>query len=125
MKSSEVEDMEKAVAFLKAHNREQIRSVLAMALTVAIVLVLPHFVPSPFDGMVMGFGSAICLTAYVWLKPDTFRSRSGSLTTAKCLVAELWLFAVVGTAFSLAGSGKALRHTPNTASHGTALPRLP
>ena len=43
------------------------------------------------------------LSAYVAVLPGSFRSRSGSLVTATCLVAAMWVAAAVITALTLIG----------------------
>jgi MFS superfamily sulfate permease-like transporter len=103
MKAPETHSMEAAIAFFREHAKQQRKATLLMVLTIVLLFILPHFIPSPFDGMVIGFGSAIVLTTCVYRQPHSFRSRSGSLTMAICLVAALWLCAVIGTVFSLIG----------------------
>jgi hypothetical protein len=83
--------------------RQQNRAGLLLLITIVVLFILPQFIPSPFGEMVMVFGSAIVLTTYVYLQPDSFRSRSGSLTMAICLVTAMWLGAVVVTVISLIG----------------------
>jgi len=103
MKASEVQNLETAAVFLREQEKEQYKGAISVALTIVVIFILPEFVPSPFDVIVMGFGSAILLTALVLSKPASFRSRSGSLIPAICLGAAMWLFAAVTTVISLIG----------------------
>lgn len=48
-------------------------------------------------------GCASVLSAYVAVLPEQFRSRSGSMMTVSCLVAAMWIGAVVITAMTLMG----------------------
>ena len=85
-------------------NRQQTRSGLVLlVVTVATLFILPQYLTSPYDGMSMGFGSAAILTVFLYLYPESFRSRGGSLVPALCLVIALWLSAAVTTALSLIG----------------------
>ena len=103
MKASEVQNLKTATAFLLARTREQYNGAIFVALTIVVMFILPEFIPSPFDCMVMGFGSAILLTALVLLTPASFRGRSGSLRMAIGLVTAMWIFAAVTTVISLIG----------------------
>lgn len=103
MKAAEAPEMETATALLRARAKQQSRAAVLAILAIAVLFVLPRLIPSPFDVVAMGFGSAALFNAVVLLNPDSFRNRSGSLTTAVCLATALWLCAVVGTVFSLTG----------------------
>ncbi|MFC1805760.1 hypothetical protein ACFL09_02125 [Planctomycetota bacterium] len=48
-------------------------------------------------------GCASMLSAYVVVLPESFRSRSGSMMAATCLVAAMWVAAAVITALTLMG----------------------
>ena len=48
-------------------------------------------------------GFAVILSAYVAVLPEQFRSRSGSMVAATCLVAGMWMAAAVITALTLMG----------------------
>lgn len=105
MKISEERDIEMARALeagrvrQRENNKQQNKVALLLIPTVVVIFILP--IPSPFDVMVMGFGSALLLTILVLLMPSSFRSRRGSLITAICLVAAMWLFATVCTVIAL------------------------
>lgn len=61
-----------------------------LACFAAILFVLPRY------GLAaMMIGCALVLAAYLAVNPDRFRSRSGSLTLAVCLVTAMWMVAVV------------------------------
>ena len=60
---------------------------------------------SPFCIRVMReAGPAVVVTAYLWLFPDSLRSRSGSLVPAISLAALLWLGAAVVFVLSFFGA---------------------
>ncbi len=84
-------------------NRQQTQAgrLVLLAVTVVTLFILPEYLTSPYDGMCMGFGSAALLTAFLYLYPESLRSRGGSLVPALCLVVALWLLAVVATALPL------------------------
>jgi hypothetical protein len=69
-----------------------------LACFVAILFVLPHY---GLEAMMIG--SALVLAAYLAVNPDRFRSRSGSLTAAVCLVTVMWMAATVLIWLSLMG----------------------
>jgi hypothetical protein len=64
-------------------------------LVVVLLLVLPYF-----GAVAMMIGSAVGLAGYVFLMPDHFRTRSGSLAPAIVLVAVFILAMVVCLALS-------------------------
>jgi len=67
---------------------------------VSILFILPRY------GLAaMMIGCALVLAAYLAVNPDRFRSRSGSLTAALCLVTVVWMAAVVLVWLSLMGRG--------------------
>ena len=103
MKAVETQGMETAMALLRPRANQSRRATGLVALAIIGLFILPGLIPSPFDVIVMGFGSAILFNTNILLNPDAFRSRSGSLATAICLVTALWLCAIVGTVFSLIG----------------------
>jgi predicted permease len=74
----------------------KLRVAFSVALVVAMLIILPRF-----DGTAMVVGSAIGLAAQVFLYPEPFRGRSGSMTMAICLVVALSLVAAVILAISL------------------------
>jgi hypothetical protein len=104
MKTSEVHNIgETKAAFLDAQRKQAIKSWLLCMLALFVIFVLPNFVPAPFDQIVMGVGSATVFSALVSMFPQSFRSRSGSLTPALCLLTFLWLGVTVTTLFSFLG----------------------
>ena len=87
-------------------NRQQYKAALMLLITMVacgILLVSPSYLPARYASMVMSIGPAIYMTGYLYLYPNSLRSRSGSLFTAVCLVAFLWLGAVGVTVASLLG----------------------
>lgn len=92
------------VARQQTLNRRQTQAGLVLAIVaVATLFILPQYLTPPYGGMSMGFGSAAILTVLLYLNPESLRSRGGSLVPACCLVAALWLSAVVTTVLSLIG----------------------
>ena len=88
----------------QTQNRQQTQAGLVLVVVaVATLFILPEYLTPPYDVMSMGFGSAAILTVFLYLYPESFRSRGGSLVPAFCLVAALWLLAVVSTVLSLIG----------------------
>ena len=77
--------------------------VVWVVLSVIILFILPEYLAAPYDGMSMGRGAAALFTVFLYLYPDPFRSRRGSLASALCLVAALWLLVVVSTVISFIG----------------------
>ncbi len=98
-----VRALEAGRAWQRENNKQQNKVALLLIPTIVVMFILPEFIPSPFDVMVMGFGSAISLTTLVLLRPASFRGRSGSLRMAIGLVTAMWLGAAVTTVLSLIG----------------------
>ena len=85
-------------------NRQQYKAALMLMITMVacgILLASPSYLPARYAGMVMSISPAIYMTGYLYLYPNSLRSSSGSLFTAVCLVAFLWLSAVGVTVASL------------------------
>ena len=64
----------------------------------AVCFILPRY-----SGIAVMVGCASILSAYVAVLPEHFRSRSGSMKAATCLVAAMWVAAAVITALTLMG----------------------
>ena len=106
MEASDAQSIEVAKAALLQRLRAQQEAKLGTVLllcNVVLLFILPQHVPSPFDGIAMGIGAAISFTMFFVLKPESLRSRRGSLIPAICLVAAMWLFAAATTVISLIG----------------------
>lgn len=71
----------------------------SLAFFISVCCILPMY----FGSAVTMLACASVLTAYVAVLPDHFRSRSGSMTTATCLVIAMWIAATVLTAMTLLG----------------------
>lgn len=67
-------------------------------------LFLLFFLAPQYGSTAAMVGCASILTAYVAVLPENFRSRSGSLMTAICLVAAMWVAAAVILALTLMGA---------------------
>ena len=70
----------------------------ALICFLGLFLLLPQY-----GGMAVMFGCASLLTAYVAISPEQFRNRSGSMVTAYCLVAAMWVGAIFITVLTLMG----------------------
>jgi hypothetical protein len=71
---------------------------LSMIFVLAVFFLLPRY-----GSWAVMVGCASGLSAYVAVLPEHFRSRSGSMMTATCLVAGIWVAAAVITALTLMG----------------------
>ena len=70
----------------------------SMVCILSLFFILPHY-----GSVAVMVGCASILSAYVAVLPESFRSRSGSMVAATCLVAAMWLAAAVITALTLIG----------------------
>ena len=70
----------------------------SMICVLSLFFILPRY-----GGVAVMIGSASVLSVYVAVLPEQFRSRSGSMTAATCLVAAGWIAAAVITALTLMG----------------------
>ena len=68
-----------------------------------ICVVSLYFILPRYGSMAVMVGCASILSAYVAVLPEHFRSRSGSMMAATCLVAAMWVAAAVITALTLMG----------------------
>ena len=71
---------------------------LSLICFLSVCFILPRY-----GGMAVMVGCASILSAYVAVLPEHFRSRSGSMMAATCLVAGMWAAAAVITALTLMG----------------------
>jgi hypothetical protein len=95
METSEVQALEKANAIMRAWTRRHNQAAVLMAAPLVAGFVMMSFFPSAFSDVVLAFTPVISLTTGVFLIPDDFRSRRGSMTSAFCLVAAMWGVAVL------------------------------
>ena len=70
----------------------------SMLCVLSLFFILPRY-----GSVAVMVGCAIILSAYVAVLPEQFRSRSGSMVAATCLVAGMWMAAAVITALTLMG----------------------
>lgn len=70
----------------------------SMTCFICILFLLPQY-----GGIAVMVGSASILSVYVAVVPERFRSRSGSVFTAICLVVSMWIAAAAITAMTLSG----------------------
>jgi hypothetical protein len=71
--------------------------------SLAFFLSACYFLPFYCGSAVTIVASASVLSAYVSVSPELFRSRSGSMMTAICLVVAMWVGAAVIVAMTLIG----------------------
>lgn len=69
-----------------------------MICSLSLLFVLPRY-----GGTALMTGCASVLSVYVAVLPEHFRTRSGSMRVAICLVAAMWVAAAVITAMTLMG----------------------
>ncbi len=74
-----------------------------MTIPVVAGFVMMRFFPSVYSDVVMAVAPTIALTTGIILIPEDFRSRRGSLTSAFCLVAAMWIVAVIVVLVRLLG----------------------
>jgi hypothetical protein len=103
MESGEVQALKKANAILRTWTRRhnQVGVLIAVPLVAGFIMV--SLLPSAFSDTVLAVAPAIGLTTGVFLLPEDFRSRRGSLTSAICLVAAMWAMALIVALFRLLG----------------------
>lgn len=70
----------------------------SLACVLSLFLILPRY-----GSVAVMVGCASVLSAYVAVVPERFRSRSGSMMAATCLVVALWVAAAVITILTLMG----------------------
>jgi hypothetical protein len=70
----------------------------ALICFVSLLFILPRY-----GGIAFTVGCAGMLSVLVAVLPEHFRSRSGSLMAATCLVVAMWMGAAVITALTLMG----------------------
>ncbi len=70
----------------------------SMMCCLSLLFILPRY-----GAIAVMVGCATVLSAYVAVLPEQFRSRSGSMMTATCLVTAMWVGAAVITAMTLMG----------------------
>ncbi len=78
--------------------RTLVHPFFSLAFVVALFGILPRL-----GGTAMMVACALVLSAYVWVLPDHFRSRSGSLRPAVGLVSAMWFMAAVIAVLTLIG----------------------
>ena len=104
MKTSEVQKIQEDKAiWLSAHSKQQTNAAFLCLLTWFVIFVLPQFIPAPYSLIVMLVGGAASFHASLYLFPQSYCTRTGSLTPVHCLLAFLWLIAFVGTFFASIG----------------------
>lgn len=85
-------------------NRQQFRAAFQVLATMALwigLLVIPLYLSDSVACALMSIGPAVYMNAFLYKSPDALRTKNGSLFTAVCFVASLWLNAAVMTAAML------------------------
>jgi len=85
-------------------NRQQYKAGLMVMITMiacGILLTSPSYLSIRYAFIAMSICPAIYMTVYLSRYPNSLRSSNGSLLTAVCLVAFLWLSAVGVTVATL------------------------
>ena len=103
MDTSEEQTQEKANAILRTWTRRHNQAAVRIAIPLVAGFVMVSFFPSAFSDIVLAVAPVISLTTGIFLTPEDFRSRRVSLTSAFCLVAAMWVAAVVVTVVRLLG----------------------
>jgi len=103
MSIRQVADLQEGNRGLQDWRKQHHRAALLMAVPLAVGFALARFAPPAVGNIAMAFCPAISLTAGLSVIPADFRSRSGSLTPALCLVTAMWVVAIGAAVFSLAG----------------------
>jgi len=103
METSEVQTLKKANAILRTWTRRHNRAGVLMAIPLVAGFIMMSAFPSALTDIVMAVAPAIALTTGMFLIPEDFRSRRGSLIPAICLVAAMWAAAIVVALFRLIG----------------------
>ena len=70
----------------------------SMTCALSVFFILPQY-----GSIAVMVGCASMLSAYVAVLPESFCGRSGSMMTASCLVAAMWVAVAVITALTLMG----------------------
>ncbi|WP_442510797.1 hypothetical protein SH528x_002440 [Novipirellula sp. SH528] len=87
-------------------NRRHYKAAFLMMIAIiacGILFVVPQYFPSRFAGITLGIGPATYMTGYLCLYPNSLCNRTGSLNTAICLIAFLWLVAIGSVAAFVSG----------------------
>lgn len=94
---------EDANDILQEWNRRHHLAGLYMSIPLVGGVLLATMCSSPVSDIAMSIASALGLTVGVSVIPDSFRSRRGSLKPALCLIAVMWLMALLVTIIQLFG----------------------
>jgi len=95
MKPTDSQSVEAAKAvFVREFYSQQIRSALKLALLLGIAYLLYRFCPRPWNGALLGMSPAVYMTGMLALRPQSLRSKTGSLAPAIGLVSFLWCVAI-------------------------------
>ena len=103
MNMPEVLSQEEADAVVKARSEQHYTAALLVGVVLVAGYLIAQVAPPVSEYIAMTVGPAIGLTLMVSLLPTSFRSRSGSMTPAICLIAAMWIMAVVVSGLALAG----------------------
>lgn len=103
METSEVQNLKKATVILQTWNRRHNQAALVMAIPLVTGFVMLRICPSGFSDLFMTVAPVISITTGIFMIPEDFRNRRGSLATAFCLVAVMLVGAVIVALLRLFG----------------------
>lgn len=103
MNMPEVLSQEEADAALEERTRQHYKATLLIAALLVVCYVIAQAAPPVSEYIAMTVGPALGMTLMVSVMRESFRSRSGSMTPAICLIAFMWIMAVVVSVMALAG----------------------
>ena len=103
METSEVQTLEKANAILRTWTYRHNQAAVLIAIPFVVGFVMITFIPSAFSDIVLAVAPVISLTTGIFMIPEDFRTRRGSLNSAFCLVAAMWVGAVIVALVRLLG----------------------
>ena len=104
METSQVQQaLKRANAILQTWTRRHNQAGVLMAIPLVAGFVMMSLLPSALSDIVMAVAPASALTTGMFLIPEDFRSRRGSLTPAICLAAAMWAAALIVALFRFIG----------------------
>ena len=103
MERSEMQSLKRANDISRTWTRRHNQAGVLMAIPLVAGFIIMSLLPSSLSDIIMAVAPAIALTTGIFLIPEDYRSRRGSLTSAICLVATMWAVALVVALFRLLG----------------------
>ena len=94
---------EQGVALSRHFAKQQLWNSLAMLLSAILAYLLFRSMPMVVDGLAFATAAATAFTVGMCCSPNTYRTRSGSLSTAMFLMAFMWAMPMAIFVFALWG----------------------